>query len=144
MKYLKSYKLFENSEFTSHIDKDIIHTLKDISTELEDIGFFISISISYSPTEPVTSINIKILKREGGYFNFTEDISECLLRIYQYMRELGWYSKLKYNRSSITKLQKKFYIRPDDRMIDEDIAWIDDKWPNVLNIEMTWSSSNTR
>lgn len=139
MKHLKSYKIFEKSEFPSHIDSDIIYTLKDISIDLEDIGFFVS--ISYSPiTEPVTSINIKIQKREGGYFNFTEDVSESLLRIYQYMRELGWYSKLKYNKSSI---QKKFYIRPDDRMRDEDIAWIDDRWPGVSSIEMTWSTSNT-
>ena len=128
--------LFERSDFPSHIDSNIIYILRDISVDLEDNGFFIS--ISYTPiTEPTTSINIKIYKREGGYFNFTEDVSETLLRIYQYMRELGWYSKLKYNRSSISK---KFYIRPDDRMVDEDIAWIDENWPGVSSIDMTWSN----
>ena len=138
MKHLKSYKIFENLEFPSHIDSDIIYTLKDISVDLEDIGFFTS--FSFSPIyEAVTSINIKIQKREGGYFTFTEDVSESLLRIYQYMRELGWYSKLRYD----SGVKKKFYIRPDDRMRNQDLSWIDKSWPGVSSINMTWSTSNT-
>lgn len=150
MKYLKTYKLFEADyfdlspeerryraadRFDEIMDAPVLSTLNDISLDIEN-DFDVSIEHS-TISESIPFIKIKIYKKNGGYFNFTEEIQEYLLRVYQFMREMGWYSKLEY-KGGVTK---KFYIRPDERMRTQDIQWIDENWPSVGSIEMTWSSS---
>lgn len=129
MKHLKSYKIFESNK------EDIISNLRDICLELEDIGFKFHLN-----KDSVENIIEFVIYNEDKYpsnkFKFTDDLSEVLNRIYQYMRELGWYSHLWYNLGG--SIRKKFYIRPDGRMRNQDLLWMNENWPSVHSIEFYW------
>jgi uncharacterized protein (UPF0335 family) len=126
MKYLKSYKIFESNK------EIIVSTLRDICLELEDNGFL----FNFNSESDDNKIEYVIHRLDYERFRFTDDVSEVLDRIYQYMRELGWYSHLYYNLGG--GLEKKFYIRPDGRMRDQSLSWIDKNWPSVLSISFHW------
>ena len=148
MKYLRTYKLFEAGyfdlspeerrqraadRFDEIVDAPVISTLNDISLDIED-NFNVSISHS-NMTESMPFVKINIYKKGGGYFKFTKDIQDYLLRVNQFMRELGWYSKLEYG----DVVKKQFFIRPDEKMKNIDGLWIDETWGSVPVINMTWS-----
>lgn len=126
MKHLKSYKIFESNK------EDIVSDLRDICLELEDIGFL----FNFNQDSNENTIEYIIHKKDSTRFTFSDDVTEAVDRIYQYMRELGWYSHLSYNLGG--GLRKKFYIRPDGRMRNQDLVWIDTNWPKVLSIEFFW------
>lgn len=147
MKYLKEYKIFENN---SNLD-DIFQDLHDICNEIKDLGFSVGIS-KYSEKQSNDdniynqSITLSIMRSTDHQlqrmssslrFTFTQDIQDTVLRIYQYMRELNWYSNLSINKSVSTK--KKFYIKADDRIITEDIIYVKEDWPSVFDIEMEFN-----
>ena len=126
MKYLKSYKIFESQK------EDIIPELRDICLELEDIGF--RFHLNKSSDKDI--IEFVIYKKDSTKFAFSDEFSEVVDRIYQFMRESGWYSHLSYNLGG--GIRKKFYIRPDGRMRDQEFSWIDNNWPYVLGVDFYW------
>jgi len=52
------------------------------------------------------------------------------------MRELKWYSYLYYNLGG--GIEKKFYMRPDGRIRNQDLAWVDENWPSVRSVSFIW------
>jgi len=129
MKHLKSYKIFESNK------EDIVSNLRDICLELEDIGFKFHLNKD-SEENIIEFVIYSEDKHPSNKFTFTDDLSEVVDRIYQFMRELGWYSHLWYNLGG--SIKKKFYIRPDGRMRNQDFAWMDENWPSVYAIEFYW------
>ena len=138
MKYINKYKIFESLNY-------IEDNLKDITLELKDLGYIIDIKLD-------NELNLKkiVLKiytedsiRRGSrdWFTFTDEVRDTILRIYQYMRELGWYSNLSINSNNKSK---KFYIRPDERMRTEDIIEIESNYPKVSDIQMIFIKKVTQ
>jgi hypothetical protein len=148
MKYLKSYMIFESKE--DSIKSDIT----DMSFDIIDLGYKVDIEFDNEFLDLGTlKLVIRIytedsIRRESrrrghffsDWFTFDSDIKDFVLRVYQYMRELGWYSNLSIN-SGIKDLKKKFYIRPDERMRTEDIIEIEENHPRVRDIEMIFIKS---
>ena len=143
MKYLESYSKFK-------ID-DILIDIEDILVDLTDIGLFFKIvdknGVKHGESEKfrfikgdkpnLEKIQIIIQKDNNtGYysrtFEFSDLVKETLLRVYQYLREIGYKSIMTTN-YSIT--DKQFFIRPDDKFKYEDGLWIDDK-ESVINISL--------
>lgn len=84
------------------------------------------------------------IRRESrDWFTFTDEVRDTVLRIYQYMRELGWYSNLSINSNNKSSI-KKFYIRPDERMRTEDIIEIESNYPKVSDIQMIFTKKVTQ
>lgn len=105
--------------------------IEDMSLEISDLGY--NVDISYYKDEVHGDILSIKLDYNNTAFCFTPDIRYFVLRTYQYMRELGWYSNLSIN-SGASK--KKIYITPTERIRTEDLITIDDNWPQVLSIFM--------
>lgn len=63
MKYLTSYKLFENKYSSTNLSqKDLIRDINDILLELEDVGFTIFISDKFIRiSKPPTSFNYDVV-----------------------------------------------------------------------------------
>lgn len=150
MRYLKKfeiYNLFEKSEQKSKEDS-IKNDITDMSFDIIDLGYKVDIKFDneflYLGTLKLV-INIytddSIRIHSTQWFTFNSDIKDFVLRVYQYMRELGWYSNLSF-KMNIGK--KKFYIRPDERMRTEDIIEIEDNHPKVRNIEMIFTKKVTQ
>ena len=133
MKHLKTYKIFESNQ-------DTLQDIKDIFAELEDDGFLCKLIDKNNL--PITNENfddlfIYIVKRPRVVnkkipFQFNAGVKDVILRIYQYMRELGFRSQLVTN-FGIT--HKNFVIRTDEGFRYLDGAWIDDNH-KVLNIRL--------
>lgn len=141
MKYINKYKIFESLNY-------IEDNLKDITLELKDLGYIIDIKFdNESMNIDLKQIVLKIytedsIRRESRYwFTFTDEVRDTVLRIYQYMRELGWYSNLSINSNNKSK---KFYIRPDERMRTEDIIEIESNYPKVSDIQMIFIKKVTQ
>ena len=144
MKYLKSYMIFESKE--DSIKSDIT----DMSFDITDLGYKVDIEFDNEFLDLGTlKLVIRIytedsIKRESrDWFTFNEDVKNVVLRIYQYMRELGWYSNLSIN-SGIKDIKKKFYIRPDEKMRTEDIIEIEENYPRVRDIQMIFTKKVTQ
>ena len=98
MRYLKEYKIFESNESI----EDVIQNLHDICSELTDIGFKISID-HYSKRRHFIVLKIKKESKikqdwntnswKENTFYFTQEVNDTVLRIYQYMKDMGWSSK---------------------------------------------------
>lgn len=144
MKYLKPYKLFESVLVPYYHDAEVVNDLDDIFlSELEDE---FEAYYKFSPIHENThKITIEIYKKGGGRYKFTQEVQDYLFRVYQYMREKKWYSNIKYKLAEsgpgYSSLEKKIYLRPDGRIRNSDIQWVDEKWPNVISIKMEWYSS---
>lgn len=143
MKYINKYKIFESLNY-------IEDNLKDITLELKDLGYIIDIKFdNESMNIDLKQIVLKIytedsIRRGSRYwFTFTDEVRETVLRIYQYMRELGWYSNLSINSNNKSNI-KKFYIRPDERMRTEDIIEIESNYPKVSDIQMIFTKKVTQ
>ena len=140
MKYLKSYMIFES------MNNDIENDISDICFDIKDLGYTVNIQINEYKDNPgilelvVDIFNFKIYP---DFFTFNEDVKNVVLRIYQYMRELGWYSNLSIN-SGIKDIKKKFYIRPDEKMRTEDIIEIEENYPRVRDIQMIFTKKVTQ
>ena len=140
MKYLKSYMIFES------MNNDIENDISDICFDIKDLGYTVNIQINEYKDNPgilelvVDIFNFKIYP---DFFTFNEDVKNVVLRIYQYMRELGWYSNLSIN-SGIRDIKKKFYIRPDEKMRTEDIIEIEENYPRVRDIQMIFTKKVTQ
>jgi hypothetical protein len=144
MKYLKSYIIFESKE--DSIKSDIT----DMSFDITDLGYKVDIEFDNEFLDLGTlKLVIRIytedsIKRESrNWFTFDSVIKDFLLRVYQYMRELGWYSNLSIN-SGIKDIKKKFYIRPDERIRTEDIIEIEENYPRVRDIQMIFTKKVTQ
>jgi hypothetical protein len=144
MKYLKSYIIFESKE--DSIKSDIT----DMSFDITDLGYKVDIEFDNEFLDLGTlKLVIRIytedsIKRESrNWFTFDSDIKDFVLRVYQYMRELGWYSNLSIN-SGIKDIKKKFYIRPDEKMRTEDIIEIEENYPRVRDIQMIFTKKVTQ
>lgn len=85
MKYLKTYKLFEN------LTDDFLLDVYDIVLDIEDSGLFIKKYRSYEGTD---RIKLQITKNpEGrltGKFKITQEIADTLYRLGDYVSRLGW------------------------------------------------------
>jgi len=143
MKYLIK---FNESIFESKEDS-IKSNITDMSFDIIDLGYKVDIEFDNEFLDLGTlKLVIKIyteysIKRESReWFTFNSDIKDFILRVYQYMRGLGWYSNLSIN-SGIKDIKKKFYIRPDERMRTEDIIEIEENYPRVRDIEMIFTKS---
>lgn len=141
MKYINKYKIFESLNY-------IEDNLKDITLELKDLGYIIDIkfdneSMNIDLKQIVLKIYTEDSIRRGSrdWFTFTDEVRDTVLRIYQYMRELGWYSNLSINSNNKSK---KFYIRPDERMRTEDIIEIESNYPKVSDIQMIFTKKVTQ
>lgn len=150
MKYLKNYRLFESKE------DSIKNDITDMSFDIIDLGYKVDIKFDNEFLDLGTLklvINIytddSIRIHSTQWFTFNSDIKDFVLRVYQYMRELGWYSNLSINSGfyfpgSRDSIKKKFYIRPDERMRTEDIIEIEDNHPRVRDIEMIFTKKVTQ
>lgn len=136
MKYINKYKIFESLNY-------IEDNLKDITLELKDLGYIID--IKFDLKQIVLKIYTEDSIRRGSryWFTFTDEVRDTVLRIYQYMRELGWYSNLSINSNNKSNI-KKFYIRPDERMRTEDIIEIESNYPKVSDIQMIFTKKVTQ
>lgn len=143
MKYINKYKIFESLNY-------IEDNLKDITLELKDLGYIIDIKFD----NELMNLNLKqivlkiytedsIRRESRDWFTFTDEVRDTVLRIYQYMRELGWYSNLSINSNNKSNI-KKFYIRPDERMRTEDIIEIESNYPKVSDIQMIFTKKVTQ
>ena len=85
MRYLKTYKLFEN------LTDDFLLDVHDIVLDIEDSGLFIKRYRSYEGTD---RIKLQITKNpEGrltGKFKITQEIADTLYRLGDYVNRLGW------------------------------------------------------
>jgi len=123
MKYIKKYKIFESN------NNDILEDLNDICLELKDSGFDISITQSSDQFESYFKIEIALLMGKNRiFFDFNDDIQDIIIRINQYMRELGYKTSYKANRDI-------FIIRPDEKLRYTNGLWIR-KTEQTLGIEM--------
>jgi hypothetical protein len=98
MRYLKAYKIFESNQ-------GILQDIKDILLELRDNGLSCRL---------VDNFNEVYIYIDNGYrhlFEFNQDVKETILRLYQYMRELGFETELLTNFGISVK---NFVIRPDE------------------------------
>jgi hypothetical protein len=130
--------IFESKE--DSIKSDIT----DMSFDITDLGYKVDIEFDNEFLDLGTlKLVIRIytedsIRRESrDWFTFDSDIKDFILRVYQYMRELGWYSNLSINSSGAGK--KKFYIRPDERMRTQDIIEIEENYPRVRDIKMIFT-----
>jgi hypothetical protein len=146
MKYLIK---FNESIFESKEDS-IKSNITDMSFDIIDLGYKVDIEFDNEFLDLGTlKLVIKIyteysIKRESReWFTFNSDIKDFILRVYQYMRGLGWYSNLSIN-SGIKDIKKKFYIRPDERMRTEDIIEIEENYPRVRDIQMIFTKKVTQ
>jgi hypothetical protein len=128
------------------MNNDIENDISDICFDIKDLGYTVNIQINEYKDNPgilelvVDIFNFKIYP---DFFTFNEDVKNVVLRIYQYMRELGWYSNLSIN-SGIRDIKKKFYIRPDEKMRTEDIIEIEENYPRVRDIQMIFTKKVTQ
>lgn len=144
MKHLKKYRLFESKE--DSIKSDIT----DMSLDINDLDYKVDIKFDNKFLDLGTlKLVIKIYTEDSirihsnQWFTFNSDIKDFVLRVYQYMKELSWYSNLSINSGSKMDIKKKFYIRPDERMRTEDIIEIEDNYPSVRDIEMIFTKKIT-
>ena len=87
MRYLKSYKLFEN------IREEHIQVLKDILLELKDEGYVIEFDQSFNNTPSMREdIYIRIYKE--GHREKDELAESVVRRMQDYMSEYGYGSKV--------------------------------------------------
>jgi hypothetical protein len=121
-----------------------------MSFDITDLGYKVDIEFDNEFLDLGTlKLVIRIytedsIKRESrNWFTFDSDIKDFVLRVYQYMRELGWYSNLSIN-SGIKDIKKKFYIRPDEKMRTEDIIEIEENYPRVRDIQMIFTKKVTQ
>ncbi len=133
--------IFESKE--NSIKSDIT----DMSFDITDLGYKVDIEFDNEFLDLGTlKLVIRIytedsIRRESrDWFTFDSDIKDFVLRVYQYMRELGWYSNLSIN-SDNKDIKKKFYIRPDEKMKTEDIIEIEENYPSVIDIQMIFTKS---
>ena len=120
---------------------DELEIIKDILIDLTDEGY----NYTYPSGEDEEGISIVIYRGDGHYISFEEIIKECVLRIYQYMRELGWYSNMELvTRGYDGLINKKFIIRPDEgfRMY-KDGSPIDNSWPRFKAISLKFNKKVT-
>ena len=143
MKYLKKF------ESHNKVDDIIYQDISDMSLDIEDLGYKVDIEfdndfLDFGTLKLVIRITVKdfepIERRSRLRFTFDSDIKDFVLRVYQYMRELGWYSNLSIN-SDNKDIKKKFYIRPDEKMKTEDIIEIEENYPSVIDIQMIFTKS---
>lgn len=146
MKHLKRY----NESYESKEDS-IKSDITDMSFDIIDLGYKVDIKFDNEFLDLGTlKLVIKIYTDDSirihsnQWFTFNSDIKDFVLRVYQYMRELGWYSNLSINSGNKMDIKKKFYIRPDERMRTEDIIEIEDNYPRVRDIEMIFTKKVTQ
>ena len=128
-------KLFENF---NQVD-DIIQDLNDMLLDSKDVGFNI-ITLFDSDQEKIT-ISIK----KPPKFFLEGEIKDFILRSYQYMRELGYFSAIYCNGNS-----NAIVIRPDEiikvksrsnGIYGEEWLTIDENYPYVLDMLMIFSKT---
>jgi hypothetical protein len=132
------YKVFESSS------EDIEQDLNDICLELKDSGL-LDISIKHSKREiqnwskSYFSIKIESLKGKsetliyGKYFEFNDDIQTMVLRVNQYMRELGF--RAYYMTKGYSHATNDFVVRPDEKLRYVNGLWVSNT-DRVLLIEL--------
>lgn len=123
MKYLKAINEYNSDS--------LIEDLKDISLELDDVGYSADVYKAYDNTI-IIGIYIKDSK-PGQISNFNSELIDFIIRCNNYMSSNGWHGTYTYSSNG---LNKKFYIK-GDRLRTGDIQWIDDKWPtfSFLNLK---------
>lgn len=150
MKNIRSYKLFEKRWHKSNLDiVEIIETIRDILIELDDDGYNIEI-VDYleggSFLRPYDVKKIKVIIKKGLKIPISNSLTESILRVYQYMREIGFYSNMYIQKSLGTRVIMKPYlrsdsiktvvIRPDDRIVTNDKIFIDEGHPDIHSFTM--------
>jgi len=134
MKYIKKYKIFESTN-------NILEDLNDICLEIKDSGLDVSILHSGADTLVALKIdtfksffNIKIESLKGTsvrkLFDFNDDVQTTIIRINQYMRELGF-------RTTYRAGSHDFVVRPDEKLRYMNGLWISNT-DQVLAIELTF------
>lgn len=97
MKYLKHINEWSSSD--SKLDKYaneetdyLVQTIKDICLELEDEGFYISVS-KMIPSSDTIFVRIEWNKYRSGQGNFFEKeiLDSSIIRIRNLMKESGWF-----------------------------------------------------
>jgi hypothetical protein len=135
MKHIKAYgkftdvhyKIFESTKTEQDLN-DIYLDINDICLDLEDSGLDVSIKQNKYQSKSYLSIDIKSLRGkaaladgrvrylDGNYFfDFNDDIQNTIIRINQYMRELGgfraWYRTQGYSHE-----ENGFVVTPDEKL----------------------------
>jgi len=126
MKHLKGI-----NESTHKDLKSILMDLDDILMDLDDIGFKNKIS---NPIERENSIIIFISKQNiSEEFTFTDEVMMVFLRLYNYLYDSGFkYTYL------LTDGGKKLYVK-GQKIRTSDIIWVDDKWPRMNYLKLTFA-----
>lgn len=129
MKYLKSINEYNNIE--------ILDNLEDISLELKDIGFEVDLKFDTNNiTMKIWQKSESIRNNSTYYSNFTNDVTDFIIRLNSYMKSDGWYSEYRLKQTNGTP-SEKFYVK-GDRLRTQDIQWINDKWPSFVYLTLTF------
>lgn len=143
MKYLKSINEYNNIEF--------IDNLEDITLELKDIGFEVDLKLdtnnitmkiwqkSESIRKNIPSLSV-INQLATYYSNFTNDVTDFIIRLNSYMKSEGWQGQYRLKQTHGTPTEK-FYVK-GDRLRTQDIQWINDKWPSFVYLTLTFIKIN--
>lgn len=112
MKHLKPYSRHYNE---SIISGDIKENLQDICLELQDIGFIININKNDLMYPPLINAEHLIIHKPHHFdtFKWTNEISEIIERVRDYMNTCGFHSKV-YVRINSTKMLR--WTQEDSRL----------------------------
>jgi hypothetical protein len=129
MRYLKKYKIFESNN-------DILDDLNYLTLDLKDIGLNVSIKDESPVNFNIHDITILIKKTEYGinsnnYFEFNSEVRETIIRIDQYMRQLG------YKTQYVANFDNAFIVRPDEKLRYLNGLWVGDN-DMVLSIKLSY------
>jgi hypothetical protein len=130
MKYLKLYKVFESSD-----DDKILSDLDDICLELLDIGLKVSIDRRIPFNGITEEIKIIIKNDNNKYVTFSVEVVDTIVRINQYMKQLGWRSIYITNFRISPHI---FVVRPDEKLRYSNGLWIVNT-DQVINICLEFS-----
>lgn len=139
MKYLKSINEYNNIEF--------IDNLEDITLELKDIGFEVDLKFD------TNNIAMKIWQK-NNYSNFTNDVTDFIIRLNSYMKSEGWQTQYRLKQTHGTPTEK-FYVKGDS-LRTQDIHCctqtnlgieiskyeFNDKWPSFVYLTLTFRKIN--
>lgn len=126
MKHLKNIN--ELNTFNESLAPiNVIDDLKEILMDLDDIGF--SNTIKSLDGSIIIFISKQDITKE---FYFTDDVKMVIIRVYNYLTELGYYSNLMKDGGM------KLYVK-GDRIRTDTIHWVGDKWPSISYLKLKFN-----
>lgn len=127
MKYILEYKKYINID-------ELLENLDFMSIDINDTY---KVSIKSEKWTEDSIIEIIIEKEDRSYFKFDQEVRSYILRVNQYLGEMGFKCDKTYHSESRTNknynLETKFIIRPDGQFVNFDVVWLNDSAGNITN-----------